>query len=489
MERQTTMAPTYKEDSYLIFQPGSVNTLAKFGLEDPLGLPSHTFDTKVYKKKNEMLDADGDQETLYTTENKQGDANEYEEILPIVQGQIVDITALQVFLKSVLHAVLKVEKDETVEKENEENDNSEKEAKEELVMPLENVNLLIVQNSSRWNPFHVESLVKYGFEKLGVHSVSVVPIELCVMFAYGSLANALVIDIGYEKTEILPIVDYQLFSPSKKVVFKGGDHINKSLSKLLPSLSNDQIEELKRSSIFECLSEEDAKKSFFGMEGLIENIEDDEKEDDGVLDIAAIVTSDKSTREILEDTDTKNKKKVETRPNSELETNQFQDTHGNIITVGKERFQGCNELIDSLVFHIYHCLRKIPDLKKRQDCYDNIIFAGKTSKIKGLKEKVMFHLFERYVVLSDNKLLQPQAQFRNDIRPVDDTSLGQVPRHLKIVPKVEYFSEWKKTGFEDCSFLGAQILSKQVFTATNELCMTKDIYEESGPLAIWNICL
>lgn len=146
-------------------------------------------------------------------------------------------------------------------------------------------------------------------------------------------------------------------------------------------------------------------------------------------------------------------------------------------------------MIDSLVFNIYHCLCKIPDLKKRQECYDNIIITGQTSRIRGLKEKIIFHLFTNYVILSDNKMLQPQSQFRNDIRPVDDSSISQVPRHLKLVPKVEYFSVWKKNGFEDCSFLGAQILSKQVFNSNNELCLTKENYNENGPMAVWNTCL
>lgn len=458
------MAPGFREDSYMIVQPGSLYTLVKFGLEDPLGLPSHCIPTKVYKNSNNQ----------YSITPK----DRYIDTFPIVKGVIVDIEGLKFFLHSIIQSVL----DSSVEDG-------------DIPMPLDAVNLLIVQTSTCWNPFLIESLVNFGFETLNVHSISIVPIELCIMSSHGSIANSLVIDIGYEKTEILPIVDYQLYSPSKKVIEKGGFSINQTLKKLLPSFNDEQIEILKKSHIFECLSEEDAKKSFFGMDGLIENIKEiedgnNDEDDDGVLDIAAIVTSDKSTRELLDETkNKKNKKKEVLKSNSELEINTFYDNNGNLITVGKERFQGCNELIDSIVLNIYHSLKRIPDLKKRQDCYDNIIITGQTSKIKGLKEKIIFHLFANYVVISDNKLLQPQSQFRNDVRPIDDNSITQVPRHLKIVPKVEYFSEWKKNGFEDCSFLGAQILSKQVFTSNNDLCLTKDTYNEDGPMSIWNICL
>lgn len=456
------MAPGFREDSYMIVQPGSLNTLVKFGLDDPLGLPSHCIPTKIYKNND----------TDYSITPKVG----YNELFPIVKGEIVDIEGLKFFIQSIIQSVL----DSSVEEG-------------EISMPLDSVNLLIVQTSTRWNPFLIESLVNYGFETLNVHSISIVPIESCILFSHGSIANSLVIDIGYEKTEILPIVDYQLYAPSKKVIEKGGSLINHTLKKFLPSFNDEQIEILKKSPIFECLSEEDAKKSFYGMDGLIENIkdiEDNDKEDDGILDIAAIVTSDKSTRELLDETkNKKNKKKEVLKSNSELETNTFYDSNGNLISVGKERFQGCNELIDSIVLNIYHSLKKIPDLRKRQDCYDNIIITGQTSKIKGLKEKIIFGLFSNYVIISDDKLLQPQSQFRNDVRPIDDNSITQVPRHLKIVPKVDYFSEWKKNGFEDCSFLGAQILSKQVFTSNNDLCLTKETYNESGPMSIWNICL
>lgn len=479
------MAPSYKEDTYLIIQPGSLHTLVKLGLDDPLGLPSHSIPTKVFKKTKQEDEDDNKSTTFYSMNQLEG----YEEVLPIVAGQIKDVQGLQFLIKSIITSLL------TKPESNENNDTVE------ISPSVESINLLLVQTSTKWNPFSIESIINYLFESLKLNSISLVPIELCSMFAYGSIANALVIDIGFEKSEILPIIDYQLYSPAKKYINKGGNSINLSLSKLLPKFSSNQIEILKKSSIFECLSDEDAKKSFYGMEGLIENLDsvdnddDDAMEgnDDGILDIAAIVTSEKSTRELLDETNKKSKKKSEIKEkkkkNSEVESNSFYDSDGNLLTVGKERFQGCNDLIDSLVFNIYHSLNKIPDLKKRQDCYDNIIITGQTSRIRGFKEKVIFQLFSNYIVLTDDKLLQPQSQFRNDVRPVDDSTIFQVPRHLKLVPKIEYFSEWKKNGFEDCSFLGAQILSKQVFTSNSEICLTRDNYNENGPIAIWSTSL
>lgn len=467
------MVPGYKDDSFMIVQPGSLFTLVTFGLQDPLGLPSHSVPTVVYQNQ---------EDNSYSLQESVSSRK----IHPINQGNIVDNDAFKFFIHSTASSVLKDHNDSLKEPSQNE-DESTPTIKNSEQFTLEHVNLLIVQTSGSWNPFYIENIANYAFETMNVHSISVIPLELCVVFSHGSLANALVIDLGYEKSEITPIIDYQIFNPGKKIINKGGSSINQVLSKLLPQLSESQIEDLKKSSIFECLSEEDAKKSFFGMEGLIENL-DENKEDDGILDIAAIVTSDKSTRELLED-NKKSKVKVDTRPNSELETNTFEDSESKELTIGKERFQGCNDLIDTVVFNIYHALKKVPDLKKRQDCYDNIIITGQTSKIKGLKEKIIFHLFNNYVIISDNKLLQPQSQFRNDVRPVDDSSISQVPRHLKLVPRVEYFSEWKKLGFEDCSFLGAEILSKQVFNQSNEFCLSREIYDEKGPSAIWDTAL
>ncbi|GMF03752.1 unnamed protein product [Ambrosiozyma monospora] len=189
------------------------------------------------------------------------------------------------------------------------------------------------------------------------------------MFAYGSYANACVIDVGYQKTEVTPIVDYQVFVPGSKVLDLGGQFINERLARLLPDLTPAQIETLKKSSIFESLSAEDAKNSFFGTDALAEKNADE----DGVFDVAAIVTSDKSTREILAEQEKQKKGKKQAKKvkqNSELERNKFVDDDGYVIEVGKERFQGSAELIDSIARTVYKSLLHVTDPKRRQECYD-----------------------------------------------------------------------------------------------------------------------
>lgn len=458
--------PPHKDDSHVVLQMGEQSTLAQFGLQDGTALPSHRIPTRVYKNtetgKYSMAAGDG-----------------LVEVRPLQGGKMVDLGAVQFFIKSILNSFLKQERYQHID--------------------LDQIHLLVVQTSTRWSPLSIEKLINYLFEGLSLRNVSLVPLALCSMFAYGSYPNALVVDVGFEKTEILPIVYYELYVPASRFVPYGGQSINDSLKRLLPNLSDDQIEELKKSEIFQCLSDEDAKNSFFGMEGLVETAQTKEEDDEGVLDIASIVTSDKSTKEMLETAAaaTSKKQSGDDKPNSELETNTFVDSKGNELTIGKERFQGCNELIDSIVFEIYWGLEKIPDPKKRQDVYENIIFSGQTTKIQGFKEMVMFKLAEKYL-LTTHKANASSAssapavngsQFRNNIIEIDDVNVKQAPRHLRLVPKPEYFISWKKQGLEDCSFLGAEILAKQVFIASNGLCLSYNTYQAEGPRAIWGIKL
>lgn len=462
------MAPNHKEDSYVILQMGEKSTLVKFGLEDPLSLPSHRIPTRVFSSK------DG----VYSMTRDQPDAKE---ILPLAMGRIVDLGALQFLIKSILNSFLKQDRYQHID--------------------LDQIHLLLVQSSIKWSHLSIEKLMNYLFEGLSLQNVSLVPLGLCSMFSYGSYPNSLVVDVGYQKSEILPIVDYEVFSPASRLVKLGGDNINQNLKRLLPNLSDFQIEDLKKSDIFECLSTEDAKRSFFGVEGLVDTNENIEGEDEGVLDIASIVTSEKSTREILETVNSKINKKDD-KPNSELEINSFIDSNGEKLEIGKERFQGCIELVDAIVFNIYWGLECIPDPKKRQDCYENIIFSGQTTKIPGFKELIMFKLAERYLITTQKAIKNDSdstatsaaaaavsSAFRNTLIEIDDVNIRQAPRHLRMIVKPDYFIEWKKHGFEDCSFLGAQILSKQIFNNSNGLCLNWNIYQEEGPKGIWSVRL
>ena len=64
----------------------------------------------------------------------------------------------------------------------------------------------------------------------------------------------------------------------------------------------------------------------------------------------------------------------------------------------------------------------------------------------------------------------------------------QVPTSISTPKFPEYFPEWKKIGFADITFLGAQILTKQVFGhLNNSFYVTREKYDELGPEAIWEV--
>lgn len=452
-----------RDEAHLIVAPGSQKTLIQFGIEDNITPPKYQLPTRVYRNP-------GDPSLFQITEPEGGDKYA---VYPIVKGEIKDVDALNFLFKVIVKSLLK----------------------DDPLILLDSISFTLVQTCSKWSSVAVESITNYVFETLQLGGFAVVPAPLCSMFAFGSLPNACVVDIGYEKSEVSPIIDFQVYSPAVVYLAQGGASVNAKLRELLPSLTDDQIEELKKSEIFEQLSEEDAKASFFGIEGLKQTEADPEEE--GILDIAAIVTSEKSTREILEEKERAKKegaKKDEpTKPNSELETNIFVDSQGNTITVGKERFQGCRELIESLCDAIYLSLSKVHDEKRRQECYDNLVICGQTSAIQGFKEELLVKLYTKYAIGGEMEKKDTQnSAFRNESTALlEEVSLTQAPKRIRLVPRPDYFSEWKKVGWEDCVFLGGEILCRQIFggSSNQELYLSKEDYKENGPMGIWHVTL
>jgi len=307
-----------------------------------------------------------------------------------------------------------------------------------------------------------------------LNAFTIIPSSLSTIYAYGAQSSGIVIDIGCDKTEITPIVDYGVVNHAKKLINVGGNDINVNLSKFLPHLSSSQIESLKKSSIYEVLNDEDKKNSFFGKDGL-----KNDKDEDSEFDVAQIVTSG-NTREFLEERE----KKGEKIPNAQLENNKFIDEDGKEITVGKERFKGTDNLIHNISNGVYDSLSKVVDLNKRQDCWDNILVVGRTSKLKGFIDALNTQLIEDHLVGKDIQENPAQVAFQSTSS--SSIVFNQVPNSIRFGKMPEYFPEWKKTGYSDGFFLGGQIVSKQIFGTHNEnFFVTRQGYNDKGPLAIW----
>ena len=188
--------------------------------------------------------------------------------------------------------------------------------------------MLIAQPA--WTAKNQEDITGFIFEKFKTPALCIMDAALATSYAYGA-ANATIVDVGFEKVDVTAITEYQI-SGRGSVPESGGEGMTKRLQKLLQSknFTRDMAEQLKKSPICEILSPgtpmpgsevtepevtnpaaaattgalssgPDVKITEAPREVEIADDEeplDDKVDDDGVLDVASIVTSGK-TQEFL----------------------------------------------------------------------------------------------------------------------------------------------------------------------------------------------
>ena len=460
------MAP-FKQDSILMIYPRSGSTLVQFGLNDETFMPP-TFEipTVIYRKKDNAGNFN------YGPKEQFGDLETVEEVRPIQKGAIVDLEAFLHFLKLFYASILADKYSSNTSAFDDD---------------LANIPVLLVTHQT-WSQLQLEMITKFVFENLEINNLLLLPLSLASTFAMVSLQNSLVIDIGTTHTDIIPVVDYTPMEHLTSTINLGGDSINTELAKKLPQLTETQIETLKRSTIFEVLSA-DARE--------ILDTNDGEEMDEGALDVAAIVTSGRDTREVLEERE--RKKKQRNVKNAELDTNSFYDDDGQEITVGKQRFEGTEKLIESISHRVGNVLAHIHDKAKARHIWENIIVVGGTSSIVGFREALIAQLYKDHIIMEPEEERQDREdaakaslsskkknKFLDNTLPT--TEYIQVPTSIKFAKYPDYFPEWKKHGYSEIPFLGAQIVCKQVFTHPKDtFYITRERYDEKGPAAIWDI--
>lgn len=318
----------------------------------------------------------------------------------------------------------------------------------------------------------MEHVTKYVVELLEFSAFNILDISVASVFGTNT-TTGLVVKVGNESTQIVPVVNYQAVKYSGGYVNVGSNLINEELSRILPNLSTSQVEDLKVSGIYEVLGSED--DSFYSFADLNEE-----------MDVARLVAED-ATEE------------TETKSNKELEVNSFIDSEsGEKVPIGKERFQGAGKLVSALAKEIYLSLSKLHDIEKRQECYDNLIFIGATFQIPGLKESILRKLHEEYVFRepsTNGNINSAILSYQQATEPSEDnSSIAQVPSSIKLSKMPEYFPEWKKPkekgGSWHCvHFLGGEIFAKQIFGNNSNhgraLFVDSDVYEERGPEGVW----
>ncbi|TKW49167.1 SWI/SNF and RSC complexes subunit arp9 [Colletotrichum tanaceti] len=199
------------------------------------------------------------------------------------------------------------------------------------------------------------------------------------------------------------------------------------------------------------------------------------------------------------------------------------------VEVGLERFTFADRAeIDRIVTTIYRTVQGIEDMYMRPACWDNLVFVGNGSRLRGLKDNVLQTLLARHLISPStatmftselpsnlatptgtgaqtptgsftgvphqlpanaaagssgvNPLLQAAttASAQNQGTPgpsgSGDAAAGshsghhfhsQTPTSIKLATLPTYLSEWNKNGFEEAMFLGAQVAARIAFCQHN----------------------
>lgn len=471
------MAP-FRLDSILIIDPKSENTLVQLGINDEtFMIPDWKIPSRIYRER-----LTGHYFSELAPERK-GDPD-IETVYPIVNGEIRDLEAFLQLLRTIYGSVL-------AEKS--------KENASAFEMELATVPLLLITHHS-WSQLQLETIARFIFEELKITGLLLLPTSLAAAYAMISLQNCCVIDIGANRTSILPVVDFTPMNHLTSTLQVGGNLINDTLkADYLPQLNDEQIEALKKSTVFEVLSEEGMNKRHHDS---LDNV--DGAGQDDIINIADIVTSGRDTREVLEERE--RAKKEKNVPNAELEFNYFWDSKGNNIKVGKQRFQGCDPLIEQISRRVGIILSQVSDVAKTRAMWENIVVIGGTSFIPGFKEKLIDRLTEDHLIDEPEQERAKREEdesneaagsggrkknhkaFQNIIASSAPTvEYVQAPTTIKMAKYAEYFPEWKKYGYGEIQFLGGQIVAKQVFIHSRDVFyITKESYNKYGPSCIWD---
>ncbi|KAI0593910.1 hypothetical protein F4775DRAFT_470081 [Biscogniauxia sp. FL1348] len=216
------------------------------------------------------------------------------------------------------------------------------------------------------------------------------------------------------------------------------------------------------------------------------------------------------------------------------------------IEVGLERFLFADRgEINRITDTIYRTVQNIDDIYKRSTCWDNIVFVGNGSRLRGLKENIIQTLSARHMISPSTATIftselpsnmatptgtgsqTPTGSFTgqlpttSSVNPllqaattaslgvpgsaqapgstsgdagVSHHSHGQTPMSIKQAALPTYLAEWTKNGFEEAMFLGSLVAARLAFCIHNfdaagteaqrTMSLNRVDYNENGPKAI-----
>ncbi|KAH7167840.1 hypothetical protein DER46DRAFT_646935 [Fusarium sp. MPI-SDFR-AT-0072] len=314
-KRNRTMSSTagkWREEQVLIICPGSRTTMAQLGCSE-LTPPARRMPTRMFKegdqwapyhktKRTTIVNGVEEEEWLEDVDEDEG------AVYPIEAGRIVNMSALLAFLDHV-HGL--------------------------LTTTYHNTPIMLMA-SPQWTRPDCETIARYVFENTRTPALCIIHSGIATQYGL-KWPNMTVVDIGYQKVDVTAIHDGRVVNHMDVSAsdadgeISGGEVFTKSLLKLLENkgFNHDMAEQLKKSNICEVLpyvaTEENLMElpteNTAGATGgqpastiaeaatkapeapkPTDNGDADEgngsPEDDGVLDVAAIVTSGQ-TKEFL----------------------------------------------------------------------------------------------------------------------------------------------------------------------------------------------
>jgi actin-related protein 9 len=315
---------------------------------------------------------------------------------------------------------------------------------------------ILVISEPAWTARDREILTQFIFEKFKPPAFSLMDSALAACYAYGTV-TATVVDVGHGKANVTAVVDSVIQEHGRGLALQGcgGETLTDRLEELLQDqgFTREMCEQLKRSNITEILpqgtplpsSKGDSKQepknpAVAASTGLPEGnnaskvprgpgrgtqtettegaVGANGEEEEGVLDVAAIVTSG-NTNEFLAKREKEKAEKAAKKayeaankpirlPNAKREKAGFQfeefvriDDSAQYmrqrreIEVGLERFllttpgkerteRGSNGVLEDLAAQIHHTILSVPEANKRSELWDNLIVIGNGSRIRGI---------------------------------------------------------------------------------------------------------
>ncbi|KAL4904173.1 hypothetical protein BDW74DRAFT_155214 [Aspergillus multicolor] len=308
-----------------------------------------------------------------------------------------------------------------------------------------------------WSLRDREAITQFVFEKFKTPAFCIMDSAAAVCYGYGT-QTATVIDVGKDKVDVTAVTDFQVNEHGRGVAVEGcgGDYLTDRLLELLGSkgFTREMCEQLKRSNITELLpagtplpgaaatARQDGQPTgpnsqpggLDNTQGKNANGTTDNDDDEGVLDVAAIVSGNTSEYLAAREKDKGTKKGADAAkpvrlPNSKKEkaTFQYQEfvklepekdapsgpsrfiRQTRDIEVSVERFLSATPmqnagdrltsgLLEDIATQIHHTILAVPDATKRSELWDSLIIVGNGSKVKGFTQALISTITQKFVL-------------------------------------------------------------------------------------------